>query len=102
MDCVIKGIDRNLVAVGPGLALDHVIIGERHHRGIGRACQDAELSAALDVVARVRMAHDADTRAYVERRRSEGRTPKEIKRTLKRYISRQVYRQLTATMASQT
>ena len=63
---------------------------------------DRRLNSALDVVARVRMAHDADTRAYVERRRSEGRTPKEIKRTLKRYISRQVYRQLTATMASQT
>ena len=41
-----------------------------------------------------RMAHDPDTRAYVERRRAEGRTTKEIRRCLKRYLARQLYRAL--------
>ena len=41
------------------------------------------------------MSHDPETRAYVERRRSEGKTPKEIRRLLKRYIARQVYRRLS-------
>ena len=35
------------------------------------------------------------TRAYVERRRAEGRTTKEIRRSLKRYIARQLYRRLS-------
>ena len=41
-----------------------------------------------------RMSHDAETRAYVERRRAEGRTTKEIRRCLKRYLARQLYRTL--------
>jgi hypothetical protein len=41
-----------------------------------------------------RMTHDPDTRAYVERRRAEGRTTKEIRRCLKRYLARQLYRAL--------
>jgi hypothetical protein len=43
-----------------------------------------------------RMIHDAATRNYVERRRSEGRTTKEIRRGLKRYLARQIYRYLNA------
>jgi hypothetical protein len=41
-----------------------------------------------------RMTYDPDTRAYVERRRAEGRTTKEIRRCLKRYLARQLYRAL--------
>ena len=40
------------------------------------------------------MTHDPDTRAYVERRRAEGRTTKEIRRCLKRYLARQLNRTL--------
>jgi transposase len=40
------------------------------------------------------MTHDPDTRAYVEKRRAEGRTTKEIRRCLKRYLARQIYRAL--------
>jgi len=36
------------------------------------------------------MTDDPDTRAYVERRRAEGRTTKEIRRCLKRYLARQI------------
>ena len=38
-----------------------------------------------------RMVHDPETRAYVEKRRAEGRTPKEIRRCLKRYLARRLY-----------
>jgi hypothetical protein len=43
-----------------------------------------------------RMIHDPATREYVERRRTEGRTTKEIRRCLKRYLARQIYRHLNA------
>ena len=61
---------------------------------------DRQLNAALDVVARVRLAADPDTKAYKQRRLAEGKTSREIRRLLKRYIARQIYRQLTQTMAS--
>ncbi|WP_255474752.1 hypothetical protein [Micromonospora sp. AMSO12t] len=40
------------------------------------------------------MGHDARTRDYVTRRTGEGRTKREIMRSLKRYISRQLFRTL--------
>ena len=60
---------------------------------------DRRLNSALDVIARVRMSRDEATRAYVERRTSEGRTKREIRRCLKRYIARQIYRQMWALSA---
>ena len=42
------------------------------------------------------------TKAYIARRTAEGKTTREIKRCLKRYIARQLYRALTATMAPTT
>ena len=41
-----------------------------------------------------RLRLDKETQAYVERRRAEGKTDREIKRCLKRYVARQIYRQL--------
>jgi hypothetical protein len=40
------------------------------------------------------MSHHPTTRAYVARRRAEGRTSFEIMRCLKRYVARKVYRAL--------
>ena len=65
---------------------------ERHRLNRGG---DRRLNRALSSIALTRMSHDPETRAYVERRKSEGKTPKEIKRLLKRYIARQVYRRLS-------
>ncbi len=42
----------------------------------------------------VRMVHDPRTRTYVERRTREGRSKREIIRSLKRYVARQLYRHL--------
>jgi hypothetical protein len=57
-------------------------------------CGDRQLNRALHTIALNRMRYDATTRAYVERRRADGRTDREIRRCLKRYIARQLYRQL--------
>jgi transposase len=58
---------------------------------------DRRLNRALTTIAIVRMRIDPATRAYVARRRAEGRTTKEIMRSLKRYITRQLFRTLAAT-----
>ena len=55
---------------------------------------DRQLNRALHVVVLSRLRYDPATQAYVERRRAEGKTDREIKRCLKRYIARQLYRQL--------
>jgi transposase len=55
---------------------------------------DRQLNRALHTVALTRLRHDPDTRAYAERRRAQGKTDREIKRCLKRYIARQLHRQL--------
>ena len=55
---------------------------------------DRRLNRALHmaIVTRIRM--DPTTRAYVERRTAQGRTSKGIRRCLKRYLARQLYRHL--------
>jgi transposase len=58
---------------------------------------DRRLNRALHQATIVRMTHDPDTRAYVERRQAEGRTNREIRRCLKRYLARQLFRTLNAT-----
>lgn len=63
---------------------------------------DRQLNSALDTVARARLAFDPGTRAYHQRRIAEGKTPREIRRLLKRYIARQIYRQLNAITAPTT
>ena len=55
---------------------------------------DRQLNRALHVVAMSRLLYDPDTQAYAQRRRAEGKTDREIKRCLKRYIARQLFRQL--------
>jgi transposase len=57
---------------------------------------DRRLNRALTTIVIVRMRTHAPTRAYVARRRREGRTTKEIMRSLKRYITRQLFRTLAA------
>jgi transposase len=60
---------------------------------------DRQLNKALDVIARVRTSHDPETRAYVQRRTAEGKSRREIRRALKRYIARQLFRRLNHIMA---
>jgi transposase len=57
---------------------------------------DRRLNRVLYFIAITRMTHDPETRTYVERRRTEGKTIKEIRRIIKRYLARQIYRALNA------
>lgn len=56
---------------------------------------DRQANRALYVIALSRMAHDARTRDYVQRRTCDGLSKKEIIRCLKRYIARELYTILT-------
>jgi transposase len=55
---------------------------------------DRQLNRALHTVALSRVRYDQTTRDYVARRTTEGKTTREIKRCLKRYIARDLYRLL--------
>lgn len=57
---------------------------------------DRQLNAALHRVVLTRRGHHhPPTSAYITRRTSEGRTPREIERCLKRYLARHLHRLLT-------
>ena len=55
---------------------------------------DRSANHALWRIVMVRMVHDPRTRAYVARRTAEGRSKREIIRSLKRYVARELYRYL--------
>lgn len=57
---------------------------------------DRSLNSALHMVTVSKMTHDAETRAYVVKRRAEDKTDRDIRRCLKHYIARRVFRTLDA------
>ena len=57
---------------------------------------DRRLNRALHSAVLVRCVRHAETRRYVERRRAEGKTDREIRRCLKRFLARRVYKILEA------
>lgn len=65
---------------------------DRHrlHRG-----GDRQLNRALHVIAITRARLDPETRAYLERKRSEGKTNREALRCLKRHLARHIHRLLS-------
>jgi transposase len=59
---------------------------------------DRALNRAIHAIALTRIRSCPRTRAYAARRTAEGKTPREIRRCLKRYIARELYRQPTRSM----
>jgi transposase len=57
---------------------------------------DRQLNRALHTIAITRMRSHPPTLDYVARRRAEGKTDREIRRCLKRYLARHLYRTLTS------
>ncbi len=55
---------------------------------------DRQLNRALHTITLSRQRYHQATREYTARRTSQGKTPREIKRCLKRYIARDLYRLL--------
>lgn len=84
-----------LAGVNPIPASSGNTVRHRLNRG-----GDRRLNSALHMAAVSRMTHDAKTCDYVEKRRAEGKTDKEIRRCVKRYLARRVFRILTASARS--
>jgi transposase len=55
---------------------------------------DRRLNRALHTITISRMVHHAETQAYVARRTAEGKSPREIKRCLKRHLARRLFKLL--------
>jgi transposase len=55
---------------------------------------DRQANNAIHTIAIIRAKHQRETRAYLERRISEGKTKREALRALKRHISRDIYKRL--------
>ena len=82
----------SLAGVSPIPASSGNTVRHRLNRG-----GDRTLNKALHMVALSRMTFDAQTIRYIEKRQAEGRNKKEIRRCVKRYLARRVYRTLSAT-----
>jgi len=63
---------------------------------------DRQLNRALHSIANTRMRHDPESLAYTERRTQQGLSKPRIRRCLKRYIARQLYRTLQTTAREDT
>ena len=79
----------HLCGVAPIPASSGKVSRHRLNRG-----GDRQANSALWRIVIVRMSSHPATRAYADRRSEEGLTEKEIIRCLKRYVAREVYRQL--------
>lgn len=55
---------------------------------------DRSLNCALHMVTISKMNTDPETQAYVAKRRAEGKTDREIRRCLKRYLARRIFKTL--------
>lgn len=55
---------------------------------------DRQLNRALHTIVLCRQRYDQATKDYTARRTTEGKTPREIRRCLKRYVARDLYRLL--------
>jgi hypothetical protein len=57
---------------------------------------DRQLNRALHTIVLSRLQHHPPTKVYAARRTAEGKSPREIKRCLKRAVARQLFRALEA------
>jgi len=58
---------------------------------------DRQVNAAIYTIALSRSIHHAPSRAYMQRKITEGKTKREAMRSLKRHLSRQLYNEFTRT-----
>ena len=70
----------------------------KHQRHRLNRAGDRQANEALWRIVTVRIRCDPRTRDYIERRRKEGKTTKEAIRCLKRYVAREIYRELVAAL----
>ena len=80
-----------LAGVAPVPASSGQTVRYRLNRG-----GDRQLNRALHTIVLSRLARDCETRTYAARRAAEGKTPREIKRCLKRHVARRIFKLLEA------
>ena len=80
---------RALAGVAPIEASSGTVVRHRLNR-----FGDRQLNRALHTIVMVRMRQDRETKEYVQRRVEQGKSLREIRRCLKRYVARQLFRQL--------
>jgi transposase len=85
----------SLAGVSPLPASSGNTVRHRLNRG-----GDRRLNRALHTITMTRMTHDPGTRDYVAKRTQEGRSYREIRRSLKRYLAPTLYRQLNTLYAT--
>ncbi|MCI3928901.1 transposase [Streptomyces sp. AN091965] len=73
--------------------------GSRQHRRLNRGGH-RQANAALHRIVLARLRWDPRTQAYYERRVAEGKTRREIIRSLKRYVAREIYRLIDASRST--
>ena len=78
-----------LGGVAPIPASSGQVVRHRLDRG-----GDRQLNRALHTIVLVRRLHHPATRAYIARRRAEGKSRREATRCLKRYLARHLFRLL--------
>ncbi|MCH8564622.1 IS110 family transposase [Nesterenkonia sp. LB17] len=76
-----------------GVAPIPVSSGKSHRMRLHRG-GDRQANRALHMIAVCRLRYDPRTRAYMQRRQTDGLSKKDILRCLKRYIAREVYNDL--------
>jgi transposase len=81
----------SLAGAAPIPASSGQIVRYRLNRG-----GDRQLNRALHTIALSRLAHHTETKRYAARRAAEGKTPREIKRCLKRHLARRLFHVLEA------
>jgi transposase len=86
----------SLAGTAPIPASSGQVVRHRLNRG-----GDRQLNRALHTIVISRLGHHRETIHYAARRSAEGKTPREIRRCLKRHLARRLYRILeTSTTAS--
>lgn len=85
----------SLAGVAPIPASSGQVIRHRLNRS-----GDRQLNRALYTIVLCRLATHPETRAYAARRSAEGKSPREIKRCLKRFLARRIFKLLEPAMST--
>jgi transposase len=81
----------SLAGAAPIPASSGQVVRHRLNRG-----GDRQLNRALHTIVLSRLSHHPETKRYAAKRTAEGKTPREIKRCLKRHLARRLFRLLEA------
>ena len=87
----------SLAGTAPIPASSGQVIRHRLNRG-----GDRQLNRALHTIVISRLGHHPETKRYAARRTAEGKTPREIRRCLKRHLARRLYRLLETSTTNTT